>query len=202
MKTLLIVLLIFPSVLFAEDWSFSSNVDDQGFTMNVGKTLPHLSQSRFAAHLFSYNDVSVEKPVEDYSWIDFSSGGLLLDWHPGQTRFRVTVGGFYHESAEEQDTSLNFLHLNESQFNRASIAYGSNAPYLGVGWAGDSTDEGGWGMALDLGVLYQAPDTLSNCTAQVLASNCVSGDSFDGNSRNLSEYEWNPVFTFGLRYRF
>jgi len=203
MKTLLVMILIFPGVLYAEDWSFSSDVSDKGFTVNVGKSLSHLSKSRFAAHLFSYNDVSVEKPVEDFSWLSFNSAGLLVDWHPGQTPFRVTVGGFYHEEASEQDTSLNFLHLNESRFNRASIAYGSNAPYLGVGWAGDSADNDGWGMALDLGVLYQSPDTLSaNCTSFVLGANCVSSDSAEASSNNLSGYEWNPVFTFGLRYRF
>jgi len=216
---LLLVALNMPLLAHAEDWAFTSQVSSLGFSLGFGKPIGGNVNGRLTANVFSYNETVTESGIDYDVGLDLRSASLLFDWHPSRSAFRVTVGGFYNGNEADLDARslTGTFNINGTNYNvsdvgslRGDISYGASAPYLGVGWGNISANRSGWGMAWDLGVLYQGdPDVGLNvtCSPSLTAGQCttltsdVAAES-QALRNDIEDQKWYPVFSMGVLYRF
>ncbi len=109
---------------------------------------------------------------------EFANGSLLLDWYPFDGVFRVTGGLFYNRNevsltgTPRRDTYLSgyevpagYAHLEylaDTVRVHGTVEFNTFSPYLGIGWNSNRERNPGWGIALELGVLFQgAPNVTS-----------------------------------------
>lgn len=204
-----------------EDWSLAGKVSSQGLGLELGHPLSgnrHLN-GRVAAYLFNYSDTITESGIDYDVSVQLRSAGLLLDWHPGGAAFRFTVGGYYNGNEGDMEAkSINgSFNINGTLYNvndvgslKGDLAYGSSAPYLGIGWGNVAATKRGWGMAWDLGVLYQGePDIGLNvsCAPSLTSGQCATlTNDVEAESQSLradlEDNKWYPVLSLGVQYRF
>lgn len=214
-----IIVLNLPLLANANDWAFSTQFSSLGFSLGVGKPITSNVNGRLTANTFNYDDTITESGIDYDVGLDLSSVGLLLDWHPSRSAFRVTFGGYYNgnEADLEAKSLSGTFNINGTIYNvsdigslRGDVTYGSSAPYLGVGWGNIKGNESGWGMAWDLGVLYQgSPDVGLDvtCSTSLTAGQCttltsdVAAESQALRS-DIEDQKWYPVFSLGVLYRF
>ena len=221
-KIYLVILLSFlAGPVVAEDWSLSGKASSLGYSLELGHSISrsnHLN-GRVATYLFNYSDTVTESGIDYDISVNLRSAGLLLDWHPGGSDFRFTVGGYYNgnEGDLEARSISGTFDINGTLYNvsdvgslRGDLAYGSSAPYLGIGWGNIATGQRGWGMAWDLGVLYQGePDVGLNatCSPSLSSAQCATLTSdVEAESRalraDIEQNKWYPVLSLGVLYRF
>jgi len=218
-KIFFAIVLILPFLANANDWAFTSQFSSLGFSLGVGKPISSNVNGRLTANLFSYDDTITESGIDYDVGLDLSSVGFLLDWHPSHSDFRVTFGGYYNgnEADLEAQSLTGTFNINGVVYNaadvgslRGDVSYGSSAPYLGVGWGNINGNKAGWGMAWDLGVLYQgSPDVGLDvtCGTSLTAGQCatltadVMAESLQLRT-SIEDQKWYPVFSLGVLYRF
>jgi len=102
---------------------------------------------------------------------EFANGSLLLDWYPFNGVFRLTGGVFYNGNevsltgSPRRDTYLagyevpaEYAHLEylaDTVRVHGTVEFNTFSPYLGIGWNSNRERTPGWGIALELGVLFQ-----------------------------------------------
>ena len=203
----------------AADWSLTTQFSTLGFSLGMGKPISDNVNGRLTANIFSYDDTITESGIDYDASLDLRSAGLLFDWHPSRTAFRVTVGGYYNgnEAGLDGKSISGTFDINGTIYNvsdvgslRGSVAFGSSAPYLGVGWGNLGSNKAGWGMSWDLGVLYQGKPDVGldvTCSPSLSAGQCstlmsdVTAESQALRS-DIEDQEWYPVFSLGVLYRF
>jgi hypothetical protein len=134
-------------------------------------------------------------PVDPDVILDSYSAGLKPDVHPANTVFRVSSA--YHDN-------------NQAGSLRYGLANTDAASYPGTGWESASADKRGWGMAWDLGVLYEGEPVVNlnvSCSPGLTAGQCASlatdveAESMELRS-GIAQQKWYPVFSLGVLYRF
>ncbi len=159
---------------------------------------------------------------------EFKNGSLLLDWYPFSGSFRVTGGLFINgneialSGQPRQDTLLGdyaipdeYAHLSylaDSVKINGTVDFNTIAPFFGIGWNSNIEKEKGWGIAFDMGILFQGKPQVSSLTA--------SADAPLGNYANhplvlealeqerqaieddLEDFQYYPVATLKLNYTF
>ena len=212
-------MMLLPASVQADDWSLSGKLSTLGLSMEVGRPISGNLSGRLSANLFSYDDTITESGIDYDVSLDLKSAGLLFDWHPGSSAFRLTVGGYINgNSAGLTAKSISgTFNINGTNYTATdvgsltgSVDYGSTAPYLGIGWGNAGRGSKGWGMSWDLGVLYQgAPDVGLDvtCAPTLSAAQCTTLTN-DVNAESqalrteIENNKWYPVFSLGVLYRF
>ncbi len=109
---------------------------------------------------------------------EFANASLLLDWYPFGGVFRLTGGIFYNGNevaltgTPRRDTYLSgyevpaeYAHLEylaDTVRVHGTVEFNTFSPYLGIGWNSNRQRTPGWGIAFELGVLFQgAPNVTS-----------------------------------------
>ena len=193
----------------------------KGGTLGVGADVSvSLPGDRFNVRL-NGNLLNFETDQEysddDYTIdLDVASVGLLIDWFPTASEFRISAG-VYHVDDDNitidsrQDTyefgGVTYTAAQVGVLRGSARLDRSTAPYLGVGYGNTVGKDGRWQWFFDAGALFTgSPDvalraeggTLSNepqLIAQVEAERREVQDDLD----DISVY---PVVAFGIAYRF
>lgn len=217
--------------------SYKALSDDVGFslkasTLGLGLELDYKISDYFGARLqvnkLDYDDDFVEDDIDYTGEIDFSTTGLLLDYHPFSGSFRLTAGLFDNSnelsgtaSGEGEYEIGDFTYLSSSSDPvqaDLSVELGDTpAPYLGLGWGSSPKNDGGFMMSFDLGVLisgspsvdFQVSGTaLEQESGRVvdLSTDPIVQENVATETRNLendiSDFEAYPVISLGIGYRF
>jgi len=219
MKKILIVLMTLSFSAQAEDWSLSGKLSTLGMSMEIGRPISGNLSGRLSANLFSYDDTITESGIDYDVSLDLKSAGLLLDWHPGNTSFRLTVGGYVNGNSAGLDAKAisGTFNINGTNYIATdvgsltgSVDYKSTAPYLGIGWGNIGHGGKGWGMSWDLGVLYQGSPVVGldvTCAPSLSPAQCTTLTN-DVNAESqalrteIENNKWYPVFSLGVLYRF
>ncbi|MEE4166356.1 MAG: hypothetical protein V2I35_10170 [Desulfocapsaceae bacterium] len=120
---------------------------------------------------FNYLTYSFDSTISeiDYDFeTEFNSISLILDWHPFGNSFYLSGGAYLNNNKISVNGGISDDILDSvppqliSIVNRASISgdveFVPIAPYAGLGWRSNNA-QSGWGVAFELGVLFQgAPD--------------------------------------------
>jgi len=178
----------------------------------------------------------------NYDGIDYDAdlkaqaGALMLDFRPFAGGFRITAGVY----SAPPDIAFRHIANNDSyeiggaQYTAdgrldGDIDLGGVTPYAGIGWGGGSGRAPGFGMSLDVGVMFAQSPSISlqatgrACNSSVLACDPNGLSGFDVNDPSdpraqtfqdeleqerqnveddVSNYNLWPVISLGVHYRF
>jgi hypothetical protein len=148
------------------------------------------------------------------------TGGLLLDWHPFAGHFRLSIGAYYNNNQIAVDGrpdpgktydigGTSYAGSDLGSLN-GQVTFNRFSPYLGLGWATTPAKEKGWGMSLDIGVLFQGSPSLSlsgTCSPTLPPATCTQLQSDIEAERVRSEedvknFRYFPVIMTGVSYKF
>jgi hypothetical protein len=188
-----------------------------GVGAEVGYSFNDHLALRGGGYAFSYSDNGEEGGIEYDGDLELRSGGLFLDWHPFGGSFTLT-GGVLANGNEVDATGepgpgdiydIGGITFTSAEVGRlgAEADFDSVAPYLGVGWRSRGGEDGGFGVSIDLGVLFQgSPDVSLDSSGGTLSgdSNLQQALRQEENELedDLDDYEFYPVLALGLSYTF
>lgn len=205
-------------VLADEAGGFSLGV--AGGTLGFGAEMAYAVNPQLAIRLGAYGGSygvdGEESGIEYDGDLDLSSVGAYVDWHPFSGAFRVTAGWFANDN-ELKGTGVpedgDVFEIGDDTFTteevgqlNAKATFGNSAPYLGVGWNFFGTD-GGFGLGLDLGVLFQdSPDITLTSTGGSFSDEPQLQQALADEAAQLEDdvdkYDLYPVASLSVSYRF
>lgn len=164
---------------------------------------------------FNYLIFSFDSTISDINYDfenDFNSLSLLLDWHPFGSSFFLSGGVYFNNNSISVDGTVDG-NIIASEISRlvslsGDVEFQPVAPYAGLGWRSNNA-ETGWGIALDMGVLFQgAPDVTNlRLNAPIDVSGIADLQSFLAEQEEeiedeLSWFQYYPVVSLMLTYNF
>jgi len=186
-------------------------------TLGVGLDYEHYFNNKFAlrANLngFKLNKTKTIKGVPFKGKLKLFTAGILADYHPWATSFRVS-GGLYYNANKFDVTAKKSgtVTLNGTTYNLGDIVingkidFNKVAPYLGIGWS--STESNGWHLTADIGVMYHGKP-------KVKLNGKVTGGGYsqsqldqdlkvkENEIRNkIKKYKFYPVISIGIEKKF
>lgn len=180
-------------------------------------------QGRLGIHGYEYSERREASDIEYDGEASLRTVTGFLDWHPGGRGFRLT-GGLVYNATEVTGSSLppasgvydiggvpvpvEILGTLDGK-----VEFDPIVPYAGLGWGRAPGSGSGFGVTLDLGVIFQGEgevtltpiipagsplnDPLARQALQIL---------LDREERDLQEdivdYDMYPVVSLGISYRF
>ena len=142
-----------------------------------------------------------------------SIGSLLLDWHPGSGIFRLTAGAAYYNSIFNMTANpaagTNYQ-IGNTTYTGAQIGtlngkieYRKPAPYVGIGWDFMANKSSGFGVTVDVGVIYRGEPDDVTLTASG-GTTTISSAALMLEEQNVKDdsLTYHPVVSAGLYYRF
>lgn len=168
----------------------------------------------------NYFKVGAEVDVEgnDYDVdVKLNSYTALADWYITDSPFRITAGAFINKNnvsgvaldSNTYDIGNNTYTNAEVGTLSADIGFKSVAPYLGIGWGNPLSDDTGWSVMFDFGIVFAGkPDLDITSTGGLLSNNAVFQSDIaqvEQDFRDTDEIKYlrfYPVLSFGINYRF
>lgn len=204
----------------AADIAIGGQAGTLGLGASVTVGLTETLNVRGLVNDFSY-DFSDEASDFDYEFdLDLSGYGALLDWHVFGSGFRVSAGAFFNDNqvagvgrplpgttVEIGDLLVPAEFVDRAE---ADVAFDDFAPYVGLGWGNAVGRDKRLGISLDLGVLLQgAPEPNFRAFASDLAPpgfDDIIAQEVEREQaeirEDLEEFEFYPVLSLGLSYKF
>ena len=161
--------------------------------------------------------------------LELNNGNVFVDWVPGNQRFRFTVGAVLNNSEVEVVSRCNNAasgpgpiipgtppvsggcevgggRFAPSDIGEAhtSIDFEPVAPYIGLGWS--HAPGARWSWTADIGVAY-----LGEADAEITSTGSCNSSSAcrdqlqqeeEELERELEDFEWFPMLSLGVSYRF
>jgi len=192
---LLFTLILLSQSLLADETIVTTdktyNMALKGGTLGLGIDISSPINNDYALR-FNLNGLKKSHPIKTkYNTFkgDFKiyTAGILLDYYPIDTTFRMSAGIYANSSKYDGKDPGFFTDIN------VHATYNKIAPYLGIGW-GNNTTEKGWGFTFDIGALYQGK-------ADVRSDISLLGMHFEVKDE-LDKYTIIPVVAIGVNYTF
>ncbi len=170
--------------------------------------------ARLGFNYWSMESDITESNVEYELDIDLMSISLLLDWHPLNNGFRLSIGALYNGNefdATGKPTGGNYA-INDSTYTAAqigtlstSIDFEDFAPYIGIGYRNAVGKSKRWNFVMDLGAMYQGSSDVT-VSATGAAGNAALQSDIEAERRqlesDLDDFSFYPVISFGVSYKF
>jgi hypothetical protein len=180
-------------------------------------------QGRLGVHGYDYSDRREASDIEYDADANLRTATGFLDWHPGGRGFRLT-GGLVYNGTDVTGRSLppasgsydiGGVPVPVSILGTldADVEWKSIVPYAGLGWGRAPGSGSGFGVTLDVGVLFQGEGDVT-LTPRIPAGSPLNDPLarqafqilLDREERELQEdvddYDLYPVVSFGISYRF
>lgn len=187
-------------------------------TLGIGPELSYAVSDRFNVRLglnnLSYGFSTTTSGVRYEAELDLDNTTLLLDWHPFQGLFRMTVGYIRNgnvlrlTATPTQPEEIGGVTFQPEQIGTlvGEASFKSDAPYLGIGW-GNGVQDRGLDVHLELGAMFQGSARVAlQSRGGQFAGNPVLEEALRREEReaeeDLSDFELYPVVAFGLSYSF
>ncbi len=166
----------------------------------------------------NYLNFSSSETVNEVDYdldLDFGSVALFLDWHPFNGIFRLTGGAMFNGNEMElSGRPSSAVSVGDHRYTASQVGaitgtmeFDGLAPYLGIGWSSVHPQEKGWGIALDLGVLFQGSPTLASLRADGTArDNPLFQEDLQKEKAKIEDdidgYRYYPVVSVMATYKF
>ena len=204
-----------------------AHVGTLGAGVNVGLDI----SEKFAARaLFSMWGLDYEETESDNEYkgdLDLQTIGLVTDWLPFAGGFRVTGGAFLNNNEVSATASGQEVDIGDETYADGRIDmlldFERIAPYFGAGWTSGAIGDPGFSFSVDAGLLYQRAPRISgsgtvgnNCSFSIsrggdaTLQNCNDIEGLQADlelehmdlADDLKDFEWYPVLSIGVSYRF
>lgn len=180
-------------------------------------------QGRIGIHGYNYSDRREASDIEYDAEADLRTATGFLDWHPGGRGFRLTGGLVYNGT----DVTGHSLPPASGSYDiggvpvpvsilgtlDADVEFDPIVPYAGLGWGRAPGSGSGFGVTLDLGVMFQGEGEVT-LTPRIPAGSPLNDPLarqalqvlLDREEQDLQEdvndYDLYPVVSLGISYRF
>ncbi len=180
-------------------------------------------EGRLGIHGYDYTERREESDIEYDAEASLRNVTAMVDWHPGGRGFRLT-GGLVYNDTEVTGRSLppasGFYNIGGVPVPvglvgtlDAKADFDPIVPYAGLGWGRAPRSGSGFGVTLDLGVVFQGEGEVT-LTPRIPAGSPLNDPVarevlqvlIDRETRELQEdvddYDLYPVVSLGVSYRF
>lgn len=219
MASALLLSTLFASSLASAEIGIYAKAGTLGAGGGLGIGLRESLNVRVGANAFSYSKDIEETDINYDGDLEWKSGELLLDWHPFGGSFRVTAGAYLNrnEISAKGEPSAGTYTIDDTVYSaaevgslRGEIDFKSVSPYIGIGWGNVVGRDGRFSFVADIGALHQGSPNVkvtAVCGSGIGAARCAQLQSdVDAEVRQLEQdiddFEWWPVISIGLGYRF
>ncbi len=224
-----LLVLCHPPLIMAEQGSITTGAKigtlGVGGEMHVGwNEYIHL---RSGVNFLNFSFDSTISNIDYEMEPEFKNGSVVLDWYPFGGAFRLSGGLFINDNTitltGKPRSDSEYWALIPEEYNslvplvsstriHGSVDFNTLSPYIGIGWNSNTKKTKGWGVAFELGVLYQGAPEVSPLTASaneplnVLASHPTVTYYLESERQqiedDLEDFEYYPVATLTLSYTF
>jgi len=202
--------------LFAEDGRFalSAKAGTLGIGLEAAANLNSNFNARLGFNIFEYDYDGTESNIK----YDFELGLLtfagLVDWFPFEQGFRLTGGLMVNNNdLDMKATASGSYDIGGTTYTAAEVGtlkgeldFNDFAPYIGLGWGNPFGRESNWSFNFDLGVMFQGSPDVSFSTDGTLSNNAAFRTNLEREKQDLEgeldDFEYYPVISFGVTYRF
>lgn len=149
----------------------------------------------------------------------FYTGSLLLDFHPFANAFRLTAGMYLNNNEMDINGTYRkdfipgdyarYVGLVDQAKVKGAIEFDTFAPYLGIGWTSNHYSRSGWGVNMDLGIMFQGAAEVTELYVDDpwgLGRSSVAAEFIEEEKQaiqdELDDYEYYPVVSVSVSYRF
>jgi hypothetical protein len=214
---------------FAEETPEPTNDNDHGINIALGARIstlgvgPELSvgfsdyiTTRVAGH---WGEFSVDGDTSDVKWdtdLNLASGLATLEWNVFAGGFHIDVGVIVHDNyvdATAKPTGGTFT-FNGETYTAAEAGTVSGdvdfdnsvAPYVGIGWGNPVDNDTNLTFFCNLGVVFQGSPDVSLKGTGTLANDPIFQQNLKVEEKELQDeldkFEYYPVITLGMSYKF
>ena len=213
-KSLLFIFLFFGISLsnaYAQDWAAAIKVSTLGGNIDIYRSFGE----KFNVHL-GYNYFTLIQSLgetDDYKSegkVDLNSISALGDFFPFESStFRITAGLMYNLNVVDATlTSAQDIEVGGDVYTpealgilKATIDFNKIAPYIGLGFGNPTGGDSGFSFVFDVGTMYQG-SSLVALEADGLLKPSATEEQENTIEDNLSWFQWYPVISLGLTYKF
>ncbi|WP_303900854.1 hypothetical protein [Thiohalomonas denitrificans] len=185
-------------------WGAGTRLSSLGYGFEVTKFLTPQLTARAGVNTFSHSDTRTEGDITYDADLSLRSANLLLDWHPFENGFRMSVGYLFGNNEldlKSQSTGTVTVGNNEYPLDGGYVngtAEMGGGAFVGVGYS--RAGRSGWSFTADLGVVMQGSPDVS------LTSNVAGDEDLRAEERelesDLDEFDRYPVVGIGISYGF
>jgi hypothetical protein len=209
-----IFILVFSATGYAASTSTSIKAGTLGAGVEVERTLSDSISARVGFNYLGYEGSALESEIDYNVLTRMRSYSAILDWHPFEGTFRLSLGAFYNNHDVEANAKPSSSYQigdviytsTEVSSLTAIVDFDKVSPYIGMGWDTSFDKDGGLGLLCELGVLYRgSPDVTLTATGTAADSETLIQElakEEDSIKSSLEDYEYYPVLALGLTYRF
>ncbi len=196
----------------AQDYVASLNIGTPGFGVSLSRSFGEKINLHAGFAWFSTEIEGGDKEKDDYIYTakpKLMSANLLADYFPFGGSLRLRGGLFFNLNAfDTHMTPSKTYTVGNDQYTPellgsmdAEIKYPVVAPYIGLGLGNPFSGESGLSITFDVGTFYQGtPDV--DLTATGLLAPSAAEDQEKQLEDNLDWFQWFPVVSIGLNYKF
>jgi len=216
-----LVFLCTPPMVHAEEGE-GLGIGVKAGTLGLGVELStSLLQNTRLRGGFNYLTYSFDSTISDINYEfepEFNSFSLAFDWHPFGNSFFLSGGAYFNNNTITVEGSVDdglipgqisrYLPLTNLVTISGDVEFQPVAPYAGIGWRSNNSEQG-WGVALDLGVLFQGSPDVTNLqvNAPVNVNTNAEVQKFlkeqeEEIEDDLSAFQFYPVVSLMLTYNF
>jgi len=188
-------------------------------TLGVGLDYEHFFNKKFAlrTNINYFKYTKNHKNIGDVNYdakLTLFSAGLLADYHPWASSFRLSTGIYYNGNklkgtARPTSGTVTYggqtYNSNDISWVKAKVDFRKVAPYLGIGWS--SVESNGWHFSADIGVLFVGKPKIytkaysSNPIIQAQLNNDVNTEK-QKIYKDVKKYKYWPVISIGIEKKF
>ena len=202
----------------SDSWDIGAKVSTLGIGVEVRRSFGDAFALRGVLNRYSY---AVNEDVDDVAYegdLDLQSAGLIADWHPAGSSFRISAGLLFNgnELTVDAEPSGGTFEFAGQTYTAAEIGtaqgdadFNTLSPYLGMGFGRDFGSDSQFGVSLDVGVLFQGEPKFNldvTCGSAVPELRCTQlvddveaeRRQFEDDAKKLAFY---PVLSLGFTVR-
>jgi len=186
-----------------------------GAGLEVGVGLNEWCGLRLGANALQFSMNETIDNIDYDADLRLQNISALLDVYPFQGIFRLTGGILYNGNEFDLEGSstipavINGNPYTPEQLGviKGTAEFNTWAPYLGLGWNSRPEQQAGWGVAFDMGILFQGSPKVSSLTA----TGAMAGDpqlvadleqERGKVQEELDKFQYYPVVSFMVHYNF
>ncbi len=204
-------LLALPLATMAQDYAASVKISTLGINVEGVRSFGPSLNTRLGLALFSYSHEG-GGDGDDYEYtgdLKLLSISALADWFPFKNFFRITGGVLINlNEAELEMIPTETYQIGGDLYTpeklgklNAKVDFNKVAPYIGIGFGNPMSGGSGLAFTFDIGTVYQGAPNV-DLTATGLIEPSGAPDQEKTLENNLDWFQWYPVISFGLTYKF
>ena len=189
----------------------------KGGTLGAGVELTKSFGERFSLGLgFNAYDYKTTGEASDIDYdfkLELQSIALLAHFHPFRGSFRLSAGALHNKNElnltgrPSSDATYDFDGTTYTAEDVGTLTgvltFGKTSPYVGIGWGNRPGSR--LGVSFDIGALYQGSPKLALNATGALGNPALASDLEQERrsaEEDLDKYEWYPVVSLGVYFRF